>query len=352
MVGARILSHVNQRLNQAMNTPEGFFGNVGIILLGDFLQLRPVRAKTIFNTDSTELSIIPDRLHLYHSLFQPVFLTVSQRQKGDEAFAQLLLRAREGLLTDEDDVTLNLRSPNQTNPDRDQIKSLLDADFSRATWLFPLKKFVNDHNNKEIRKLSQATGSPIITFCAIDEGKIAIPGDADVDNTGGLPLAIALTTGASVMLRHNLDVEDGLYNGAQGSVALISDTTGTIPAPIFVHFEDPRIGARAERKEIDGKVAVRIDPKTAATFDFHGHQVKRTQIPIILSFAMTIHKSQGLTLNKVVADCGEGTFHAGMAKSLRTLFSPNTLLLPSRPTTTLWRNWRGLKPCSKNDCEL
>ena len=118
MVGARVLSQIHQRLNQAMDTREGFFGNIGIILLGDLLQLRPVRAKTIFSQDSTELDVVPERLHLYRSLFQPVFLTVSQRQKGDQAFSNLLLLAREGLLTDEDDMTLNSRSLNQLNPDR------------------------------------------------------------------------------------------------------------------------------------------------------------------------------------------------------------------------------------------
>jgi len=312
MVGARILSQIHQRLNQAMGTPDGLFGNIAIILLGDFLQLRPVRAKNIFNKDSTELHHGTDRVHLYRSLFKPVFLTVSQRQKGDQAFSHLLLRAREGLLTDEDDIALNLRSLNETNPDRSHIKTLLETDFNKATWLYPHKKAVSDHNSKELQKLSLLTETPIVKFRAVDEGKITIPDDAEVDNTGGLPSEVSLVKGASIMLRHNIDVEDGLYNGAQGTIAALGEAAGSILVPIFVHFEDVRIGTRAERREIDGKIAVRIDPKTAQ-FDFHGRQVKRTQLPVILSFAMTIHKSQGLTLNKVVADCGEHVFESGMA---------------------------------------
>jgi len=312
MVGARVLSQIHQRLNQAMSTPEGFFGNIAVILLGDFLQLRPVRAKTIFSQDSTELDIVPGRFHLYHSLFQPVFLTIPQRQKGDQVFSNLLLRAREGQLTDEDDVALNSRSLNQLNPDRSYISTLLQTEFAKATWLYPYKVMVNAHNGKEIRKLSENSGFPIIQMRAVDEGKITVPKEADVDSTGGLSTEITLVKGAAVMLRHNIDVEDGLYNGAQGTIASIPEINGTAPMPIFVHFEDPRIGTRAERKDVDGKIAVRINPKTAS-FDLNGKQVKRTQLPVILSFAMTIHKAQGLTLNKVVAHCGEGVFEAGMA---------------------------------------
>ena len=175
MVGARVLSQIHQRLNQAMDTREGFFGNIGIILLGDLLQLRPVRAKTIFSQDSTELDVVPERLHLYRSLFQPVFLTVSQRQKGDQAFSNLLLRAREGLLTDEDDVTLNSRSLNQLNPDRSCISTLLQTEFAKATWLYPHNRAVSDHNTRELRRLSSATGFSIIQMCAVDEGRMAIP---------------------------------------------------------------------------------------------------------------------------------------------------------------------------------
>ena len=312
MVGARVLSQIHQRLNQAMSTPEGFFRNIAVILLGDFLQLRPVRAKTIFSQDSTELDIVPGRFHLYHSLFQPVFLTIPQRQKGDQVFSNLLLRAREGQLTDEDDVALNSRSLNQLNPDRSYISTLLQTEFAKATWLYPYKVMVNAHNGKEIRKLSENSGFPIIQMRAVDEGKITVPKEADVDSTGGLSTEITLVKGAAVMLRHNIDVEDGLYNGAQGTIASIPEINGTAPMPIFVHFEDPRIGTRAERKDVDGKIAVRINPKTAS-FDLNGKQVKRTQLPVILSFAMTIHKAQGLTLNKVVAHCGEGVFEAGMA---------------------------------------
>ena len=148
------------------------------------------------------------------------------------------------------------------------------------------------------------------------------------------------------MLRQNIDVEDGLCNGAQGTIASMPETTETTPGPIFVHFEDPRIGSRAERRDIDSKMAIRIDPKIAS-FDFHGQQVKRTQLPVMLSFAMTIHKAQGLTLNKVVADCGEHVFDSGMAytatsrvRRLEDIVFLEYSPWPSEPTTTRSRRSR------------
>ena len=81
-------------------------------------------------------------------------------------------------------------------------------------------------------------------------------------------------------------------------------------------------------------MALRIDPKTAS-FDFHGQQVKRTQLPVILSFAMTIHKAQGLTLDKVVAVCGEHVFDSGMAYTAtsRVQRLEDVIFLEFRPLT-------------------
>jgi len=73
------------------------------------------------------------------------------------------------------------------------------------------------------------------------------------------------------------------------------------------------VGLKAERVEVEGVLAVRIRPKTL-TFDITQRVTcTRTQLPLIPCFAATIHKAQGLTLDKVVIDCGESIFAAGMA---------------------------------------
>ena len=96
------------------------------------------------------------------------------------------------------------------------------------------------------------------------------------------------------MLKHNSRCGGrGLSNGAQGTVATISETRGTTPGSHLRPLkgsQDQHQG-RAERREIDGKmVVVRIDPTDRNLLTSKGQQMKRTQLPVILSFAMTIHK--------------------------------------------------------------
>ena len=58
---------------------------------------------------------------------------------------------------------------------------------------------------------------------------------------------------------------------------------------------------------------VPITPITASWEDRLGQSLSWTQIPLTLAWAITIHKSQGLTLAKVVIDLGEKDFSPGLS---------------------------------------
>ena len=58
---------------------------------------------------------------------------------------------------------------------------------------------------------------------------------------------------------------------------------------------------------------VPITPITASWEDRLGQSLSQTQIPLTLAWAITIHKSQGLTLAKVVIDLGEKGFSPGLS---------------------------------------
>ena len=322
MVGSRILADVHHRLNQVMNTPGGYFGNLGVILLGDFYQLPPVHANYVFDVKSPHLKT-PAGVHLYRDLFKPVFLTVPQRQKGDLPFAQVLLNARLGTLTAEDDVILQSRSLSFLNENRSQLEARLTTDFDNAPRLFWQNRKADEYNTQRITKLAVDTGLPVIRMEAADRGSTTVPLTEEPDLTGGLMGQLDVIVGMPILLRSNINVADGLYNGARGRIAEItppeSDVTTSssssssphAPSSVFVHFEDPKVGARAIRKEIGGRPAVQIDPITVG-YEYQGHQLRRTQLPMIPAFAFTIHKSQGLTLEKAVVDL-EGSLPPGMA---------------------------------------
>jgi ATP-dependent exoDNAse (exonuclease V) alpha subunit len=54
-------------------------------------------------------------------------------------------------------------------------------------------------------------------------------------------------------------------------------------------------------------------PITSHWDDKFGQSQSQTQLPIALAWAITIHKSQGLTLSDVVIDLGEKEFSAGLS---------------------------------------
>ncbi len=107
-----------------------------------------------------------------------------------------------------------------------------------------------------------------------------------------IPQHIILKVGAQVMLRRNLSVKDKLVNGSRGVVTKI--------APGFVYV-----------KFLSGKEF----PIKKETWDVITKKGKyqRVQIPLILAWACTIHKCQGLTLDYAVADIGNSVFMAAQA---------------------------------------
>ena len=120
------------------------------------------------------------------------------------------------------------------------------------------------------------------------------------------------------MLTNNIDVSDGLTNGAIGTVThIVKSSSQSI---ILVKFDNSLVGQHAKQcsqfKHIDPH-SVPIN-QYQATFYIHGKksaQASCTQFPLILSWAVTIHKIQGLTLDSVVVDMSpdKGDYQDGQA---------------------------------------
>ena len=152
--------------------------------------------------------------------------------------------------------------------------------------------------------------------------------------TGGLVRTLQIAIGAKVMLTNNVDVSDGLVNGARGLVTAIIKHQNTVLS-ILVTFNNPRIGAKAiaqSHYRRDYPTAVPIQ-RYEAVFSIGKNkaaQVSRRQYPLVLAWATTIHKVQGLTLDKIVVDMNNTIFEAGQAyvafsrvKTLQGLFIKN-----------------------------
>lgn len=120
------------------------------------------------------------------------------------------------------------------------------------------------------------------------------------------------------MLRMNIKVSEGLVNDSMGVVrsfeweGLRRDQLedGELPKTIFIQFDDSFIG-RTYKNE-NGWVG--IVPRSVT---FQGNKgvgkIERVMIPLILSWALTVHKLQGTTEDKAVIYLGPKTFAKGQA---------------------------------------
>jgi ATP-dependent DNA helicase PIF1 len=113
-----------------------------------------------------------------------------------------------------------------------------------------------------------------------------------LDNDANYATHLELCVGAQVMLLINKDVEAGLVNGSRGVIVEMGPT-GT-PVVQFLHG----------------------DPVLITEHEWVSHDcphVRRKQIPLRVAYAITIHKSQGATLDCALVDIGASTFEYGQA---------------------------------------
>ena len=117
------------------------------------------------------------------------------------------------------------------------------------------------------------------------------------------------------MLRKNTNVSKGLCNGRIGTITNVGITTSGYVNNLYIRFDGDTIDTKIERVSAQYEIKKNI----IAT---------RKQFPIILAWAITIHKSQGLTLNKALIDLGDSVFAPGMAYvALSRLKKLNDLIL-------------------------
>ena len=118
------------------------------------------------------------------------------------------------------------------------------------------------------------------------------------------------------MLTVNVDVSDGLVNGARGEVVCIVSNSQHVVTTVLV--DNPEVGLKAiqsSRYHSAFSSAVPLS-KHEATFlakGKRGSEVTRLQFPLTLAWATTIHKVQGLTLDEIVVEMKGSCFNPGQA---------------------------------------
>ena len=123
----------------------------------------------------------------------------------------------------------------------------------------------------------------------------------DSTQTAGLENVIVIKIGCKVMLRRNIDITMGLVNGAIGTIHSVQrciDQPSKLDT-ITIMFNN-------NQQHCLKRVTTKFEVLDKA-------YVIRSQFPISTAYAITIHKSQGLTLNHVLTDIGNSIFTCGQA---------------------------------------
>jgi len=235
------------------------FGGIQIIVVGDFLQLPPVGDDEPFCFESEAWK---------DADFEGVMLDKIFRQEKDTTFIDFLTRMREGKLEEKDFDTFKDKCC-KDRPHEDYVR------------LYPTNRECDNINQSKL----DALPSSLTQFWASAEGD-----KYEINwffQNSLIQRVVELKKGARVMMLKNTYIDLGIANGSTGIITDILDHK-----TVKVHFDNgEHIIVEKEympiEKQVDGKmVAV----------------AKIGQIPLRLSWAITIHKAQGMSLDKVYCD--------------------------------------------------
>jgi ATP-dependent DNA helicase PIF1 len=264
------------------------FGGIQLVLAGDFCQLPPVTKSTdpdtlLFAFQSAIWAALLDETH---------HLTKIERQP-DPAFQAILTEARMGALSPASITILNSRKglPWKTDEIRPTLIFSRNSDVST----------INSVNMEALEGEEVVFKAATVTASGPPSASAGSPSaDSDIetqltrlDLDAPYEPVLTLKVGAQVMLLTNLDQERGLVNGSRGVVLHFSSTG--LPVVRFLSIAEPVVVDRATWMLPDND------------------QVGRAQIPLKVAYAITIHKSQGATLDCALIDIGSNTFEYGQA---------------------------------------
>ncbi|MDX1808327.1 MAG: AAA family ATPase [Sulfurospirillaceae bacterium] len=265
MVSANLLDMIQYRLRSA-----GFKGR--ILFIGDFFQLPPV-------FKSVDNSLLGNNQYAFESsaweFIDPLIIELTKTKRtNDKKFFSILSKIR--LADIDEDVIKYLKSLRENS-------SVLQSD---ATVLFARNREADDMN---LKKLNELDGNPILLKAkeklhvkTLHENKIK-----NWKNSLPIPCDLMLKIGAKILFCTNKWGK--FYNGERGIVREIGDDY------IVVEKEDSLIRVDRHEYVMSENIVLNgeIEEKPLISIE---------QFPIKLAYAITIHKSQGMSIDELVCN--------------------------------------------------
>lgn len=305
MVRADLLDEMDRRMRKAKGQSRLPFGGARLLLFGDPYQLPPVepdpytpegelfekRYKSPFFFSSQVLRTKARRIKRVD------FTRVFRQNEAD--FLATLDRCRSGLVTEADlDLFQSRVLPEGKKPPADYLVLTAKKD--------------------EVKRLNRyrldAVPGPARTYAAVASGRFDTLDDEELP----APRELELKVGARVMLTVN-DQGRRWTNGSLATIAGLEDD-GVILKDESGEFRvEPHVWKKLRFTLRSGALA----EETADEY---------RQYPFVLGWAITIHRAQGRTLEKVFVDLSQGAFAAGQAYvAISRVTSLDGLVLRTRP---------------------
>lgn len=285
MVRADMVDCIDRILRVYSNNMRTPFGGKQLVFVGDVFQLEPV-----VTSDSKDIlnRFYPNPYFFSAKVFSetrlvPIEFTKIYRQ-SDKAFISILDKIRNGSVGALDLQTLNSRYNPSFNPSADEMYITLATKRDNVDYI----------NERKMAELSTP--------------EFLSPGLIDGDfPESSLPTAkdLLLKEHAQVMfIRNDMQWPRRWVNGSLGVVSNIDEYDN-----VYVLLEDGR--------------EVQVDLETWRNYRYKYNEAEKkieeeiigtfTQLPLKAAWAITVHKSQGLTFNRVIVDFNGGVFAGGQA---------------------------------------
>lgn len=302
MLRADILDAIDYRMRSVKGNFRDPFGGVQLLLIGDLYQLPPI----VRDQEWQILSRFYNSMHFFEAKALQnsglVYLELDKifRQQ-DEEFIQVLNHLRNNEITPQDIQLLNRHFRNQ-----DQIKEEKDC-ITITTHNYKADQI----NQKELQALD---GESYLYQAEVD-------GDFP-ESLYPLPKQLELREGAQIMFIKNDTSGLGMYfNGKLAKVTALTEDEVTVK----MNDDDQSFILRKEvwenKRYVVNPDTKELDEDVIGTY---------SHFPVKLAWAVTVHKSQGLTFDKAIIDVGQAFAPGQVYVALSRLRSLEGLILRSR----------------------